>query len=300
MLIRLFFYITIFVISIHSQLFANVIFTHEYKSVEYMLGQVDAEINFGYSDNVMYINKITKFNSSFLKRFFGKVKKGRSTSEFNLKKNAIYEIDWEKEYIYKYSLNKISDPNWHKEKKKFSKQVNEFSKKRYNVNKPNISFEFHEKKEIIKNYLTSPVTIRLNLKTFDKKKNAASITNIEQTLWLTKDIKGLETYSKFNNKLSKKTGVNFYRLGSLSYILKNFNQSLDSIKENLIKIKGYPVKSHLHVKGSYIENLNTKKEKKSTMVFKDETMILKNVSVTDKLDKKMFSLPLEFAEKIIK
>ncbi|OQY00480.1 MAG: hypothetical protein B6I26_07875 [Desulfobacteraceae bacterium 4572_130] len=299
MLIRLCFYVTILIISIHSQLFADVVFIHEYKSVEYMLGKVDGEINFGYSDNVMYIDKITKFNGNFLKRFFGKVKTGRSTSEFNLKKNAVYEIDWEKEYIYKYSFDKISDPNWHKEKNKFTKQVNEFSKKRYKVDKPDIFFKFHKKKEMVKGYLTNPVTIQLNLKTFDKKKNAASITNIEQTLWLTKDIKGLKTYSEFNNKISEKTGVNSYRLGCLSYILKNFNKSIDSIKENLVKVKGYPVKSHLHVKGSYIENLNTEKEKKSTMVFKDETMILKNVLVTDKLDKKMFSPPFKFAEKII-
>jgi len=264
-----------------------------------MLGNVDGEVNIGYTDNIMYMNKIVKFNGDLSKRFFGKVKTGRTTSEFNLEKNALYETDWEKKYIYKFSLDRISDPGWHKEKAEHTKKNDEFAKKRYEVKEPEISFEFHEKKEMVSGYNTIPVTVLLYLKTLDKKKNAASVTKIVQTLWLTDDIQGYDLYSEFNNKLSKKTGVNAYRLGNMSYILKNFTKPLDSIKSDLVKIKGYPVKSRLHVEGAYIRDLDTEKEKRSSMVFKDETMILKDVSVINKLDKKMFSAPSNFAEKLV-
>ncbi len=279
--------------------FADVLFSHEYKNFEYMIGEVEGEIDIGYSEEAMYVNKIARFTGDLAKRFLGKVKTGRTTSEFNLKENALYEIDWEKEYIYKLPLETAADPEWYNKRIPNKKEIEEFSKERYDVKEPDISFEFHNEKDIINGYDAKRVTIVLLLETLDKKKNSASVTKIEQTLWLTEDIKGYDMYSEFGDKLSGKTGINPYRLGCMSYLLKNFTKPVDSIKVELAKIKGYPVKNHLRVEGSYINNLNTENEKSTNMVFKDETTILKSVSVPNELDKKKFSAPSHFAEKVV-
>lgn len=290
----------LFFLLAYSSVFGDVLFTHELQSNDYMLGRIDSQIVIGYTDQIKYTNKTTEFNGNFLKRFFGKVKTSRSTSEFNLKENIFSEVDWENAYIYTYPLDKISDPEWHKKRTPFVKEREEFTKERYMVSPPEISFDFMDTPEMIDGYSTRKVVILLTLLTHDKKKNAQSHTKIVQTLWLTDRVEGFDLYNKFNQALSLKIGVDQHRLGLLGDLLQNFPQKLDSIEKDLSKIKGYAVKSHFHMEGSYIQNFKDKPPKKSSMVLKDETMVLKTVLKTASLDAGLFAAPAEFSKKIIK
>lgn len=265
-----------------------------------MLGKTDIEMKVGYTADAKYANKETRYKSSFLKRFFGKVKVGRSTNTFNLKENTLSEVDWENAYIYTYPLASISDPEWHKKRAPFSKERETFAKERYIVKDPEILFEFYDAPEHVAGYTTRKVDIQLNLLTIDKKKNAQSITHITQSLWLTDAVKGFDLYNQFNRQLALKTGVHQHRLGVLGDLLSNYPNDLRAIENDLSKIKGYVVKSHLLIRGSYIQNRKDKPSKKSTLILKDETMTLTGVQTMAALDRSAFQPPRTFTVKTIK
>lgn len=289
----------VFLLLMCSSAVCDVLFTHEIQSDDYMLGKIDTRMRIGYTDQIKYMDKETRYKASLLKRFFGKVKVGRSTSEFNLKENTVSEVDWENEYIYTYPLASISDPDWHLKRTPFVKEREDFIKDRYEVSPPKISFEFKQDPEIIAGYSTRRVDIEVNLQTIDKKKDAQSLTRITQSLWLTDGVEGYGLYTKFNKDLSSKTGVNQYRLGLLGDLLSNLPQDLTFIENDLSRIKGYAVKSHFHIEGSYVQNFKDKPARTSTKVLKDETMILKEVLKTDTLDSSLFLPPASFSPKII-
>jgi len=290
----------VFFLLICSSAVSDVLYTHESQSDDYMLGKIDARIRIGYTDQVKYMDKETRYKASLLKRFFGKVKTGRSTSEFNLKADTISEVDWENQYIYTYPLASVCDPDWHKKRTPFVKEREEFIKDRYAVSPPKISFVFKQDPEMMNGYSTRRVDILLNLETIDKKKNARSLTRITQSLWLTDEVEGYALYTQFNQNLSSKTGVDQYRLGLIGDLLSSFPQDLTSIEQDLSKIRGYAVKSHFHVEGSYIQNFKDKPSKTSIKVLKDETMVLKAVEKTTSLDASLFLPPASFSQKLVK
>ncbi len=298
--IKRFFWLLSISLMIAPSVMADVLFTHEIQSYDYLMGNTDTRMIIGYTDGIKYTDQEVQYKASFLKRFFGKVKTGRNTSEFNLKNNTMSEIDWANRYVYTYSLDRVSDPDWHKKRAPLAKEREAFTKERYLVSPPDISFEFSDEKEIIQGYSTRRVDIRLNLRTLDKKKNTHSDTNITQSLWLTDHVKGFDQYSAFNKNLSLKTQLDPHRLGLLGDLLENYPYDLNDIADELSKIRGYAVKSHLYIEGSYIQNNSKPIPKKSTLILKEETMLLKDIMVTSALDTSLFTPPEAFAQKIVK
>lgn len=279
---------------------ADVLFTHEETSNEFMLGETSARILLGYTGDVKYTDTETRYKSSLLKRFFGKVKVGRSTSEFDLKENTVSEVDWASRYVYVYPIANISDPEWHRKRSPMIKERREIVEQRYEVSPPKISFEFSKEPITINGYSTKRVDIKLNLETTDKKKNAKSLTRITQSLWLCTEVKGYNIYTRFNNELAKKTGVNGYRLGLLADLLSYYPQDIATIEDELSRIDGYAVKARFLLEGSYIQNFADKAPKRTDQVFKEETSVLTGVQETSSLDSSLFVPPESFARKKIK
>ncbi|RAM01490.1 hypothetical protein DO021_13465 [Desulfobacter hydrogenophilus] len=279
---------------------ADVLFTHEEKSNEFMLGETSARTLVGYTGDVKYADKKTRYESGLLKRFFGKVKTGRNTSEFDLKANTVSEVDWANRYVYVYPIANISDPEWHRKRSPMIKERRELVEQRYEVSPPQISFEFSKEPETVNGYSTKRVDIKLNLETTDKKKNAKSLTRITQSLWLSTEVKGYDLYTNFNKALSRKTGVNGYRLGLLGDLLSYYPQDLASIEDDLARVDGYTVKAKFLLEGSYIQTFEDKPPKKTDKVFKDETSVLTRVQEIPSLDSSLFLAPESFARKKIK
>lgn len=279
---------------------ADVLFTHEETSHDFMLGETSAKVLLGYTHDVKYTDKLTCYQSGFLKRFFGKVKTGRNTSQFDLKENTVSEVDWENRYVYVYAIANISDPEWHRKRNPMMKERRELIEQRYEVSPPMISFEFSEEPETVNGYSTKKVVIKLNLETTDKKKNAKSITRITQSLWLSTEVKGYDLYTNFNEALSRKTGVNCHRLGLSGDLLSYYPLDLTSIEDDLSRVCGYAVKARFLLEGSYIQNFADKPPKKTDKVFKDQTTVLTCVQETSSLDSSLFLPPESFARKEIK
>ncbi len=279
---------------------ADVLFTHKIQSHDWMLGETSALMQVGYTDAAKYMDKETRYQGSLLKRFFGKVKTVRETSEFDLKGNYVSEVDWENRYVYVYPIDQISDPQWYNKRNPLAKEREEFLKDRYEVSPPRISFEFHDEPETVNGYSTRRVDVHLNLETFDKKKNAKSLTQITQSLWLTTEVDGYDLVMKFNKDLSNKTGVDRYRLGLLGDLLSYFPQDLADIETDLSKIDGYAVKSQFRLEGAYVQNYEDKPAKRIDKVLKEETTVLTKVLETAALDSNLFAAPESFARKPIK
>ena len=279
---------------------ADVLFTHEEKSHDFMLGETSATIRLGYTGDTKHTDRQTRYQSGLLKRFFGKVKTGRNTSTFDMKENTISEVDWENRYIYVYAIEDISNPEWHRKTSPMAAERRELVEQRYEVAAPRISFEFSRDPETVNGYLTRRVDIRLNLETHDKKKDAKSLTRITQSLWLSTKVKGYDLYTNFNRALCKKTGVNRHRLGLLADLLSYYPQDLASIETDLSRINGYAVKTKFLVEGSYIQNFADKPPKRTDKVFKNETCVLTSVQETPSLDPSLFRAPESFAVKKIK
>ncbi|MCG8564645.1 MAG: hypothetical protein MI747_06135 [Desulfobacterales bacterium] len=278
---------------------ADVLFTHEIQSYDYMLGKTDARMHVGYTQGVKYTDKETRYTSGLLKRFFGKVKTGRSTSEFNLKTGRVAEVDWENEYVYAYPLARISDPDWHRKQTPFAREREEFVKDRYTVSEPVISFEFGEEPEQVNGYAAQRVDIQLELSTLDKKKNAQSITHITQSLWLSREVAGCEFHDQFNRELASRTGVDRHRLGLLGDLLSHFPRELSAIEGDLARISGYAVKSRFAMEGSYVRHFADQPSKTTTKLLKEETMELASASETPALDLALFQAPASFALKMV-
>lgn len=271
---------------------ADVLYIHDYRITEYVVGTKDAELAVGYADQGMFIDKISKYTGSWMKRIFGEEKEHRETTQFLLDKNQIIEIDWYKGGIIVLPFENLKDITWIKEQQKNFELADEILRERYKVLKPELSINILPKKEKFSEYLCMGVEANLRLETRDLKKKAASVTLVRQKLWLSDAVPGFNQHNDFHNKLAEKLGLDAERLGNLSFLLRYWNGSLDPVREHLKNVRGYPVRSLLTVEARYTTGTDTDSPKTVSKQIKEELIRLKKVDL-NKLDKKRF-MPSEF------
>jgi hypothetical protein len=271
----------------------DVLFIHDYKMKEYVIGEKEAELAAGYSPGGMFIDQKTKYTGSWMKRLFGGVEEKRETTHFLPDRNEIREIDWHREEIIVYPLQDIANVMRSQEQKKGNKELEEFLKERYQVAEPQLSIRTLPEKEKVGAYLCRQVEASLRLETKDLKKNAASITLVQQKLWVSDEVPGFAEYNDFHKKLAQKTGLDAERLGCLSFLLRYWQGSLDPVRERLNQVKGYPVKRILTVEGQYIKDVGTDSSKTHSFQIKEEFMQLREV-LLEKLDESRFNPPADF------
>ncbi len=279
---------------------ADVLFTHDCTSDEYFMGTQETVLAVAYTKNAMYVDQNIRYTGNWMKRFFGKVKEQRDTTHFLLDKNQIREIDWKKGSIQIYPFKKIKDSGWIKGKTQRMEGANEIIDARYKVLDPVFRIKFLPGTKKINGYECNKIEATLKLETRDIKKGAASITLIRQDLWVSYEVPGYDQFAGFMEKLAKKLGLEAARMGNLNFLLRYWHGSLDPIKDSLEKIKGYPVKNSFIVEAKYIKNIDDKKPEIIKKQIKKETITLKEVKVSDKLDVSGFMETGPFQEVIVK
>jgi hypothetical protein len=277
---------------------ADVLFVHDYKSTEYLMGSQEAELLAGYTGQAMFIDKKAKYTGRVMEAFLGKDKEVRETTHFLLDKDQIREIDYYKGKVIVYPLERLSDANWIKRKEKLDKDTADIIRERYRTVPPKLSVTIHPQTETIGGYVCRRVEADLRLETIDVKKKSSSVTLVKQKLWVSTKVPGYGEYNAFQRKLAKRLGLDALRAGNMSVLLGYWDGSLDSIRNSLKEVKGYPVKSITTVEGLYTAGIDTDSPKTNTMQLKEESVELKKVSA-ERLHEDRFTAPSEFGVTVV-
>ncbi|MFH1079741.1 MAG: hypothetical protein V1766_05710 [Pseudomonadota bacterium] len=278
---------------------ADVLFIHDFKATEFVMGKQDAELLIGYTDQAMFIDKKIRYSGEMMTTIFGKVKEGRETTHFLLDKDQIREVDYHKGRIIVFPFERLSDISWIKQKQEISEEAaQQIIKERYRISEPVLSVKILPQKEKMNGYLCHLVEAELRLETVDVKKNSSSVTLARQKIWVSEAVPGYTQYRAFHNKLAKRLGVDSVRLGCLSGMLRYWDGSLDPIRKSIKDVKGYPVKSIISVEGRYTAGVGTASAKTSSGQIREESMELREV-LTDKPVKTRFPEPSGFGVTVV-
>jgi hypothetical protein len=278
---------------------ADVLYIHTYKATEYLLGKQEADLLIGYTDQAMYIDKNIRYVGTMMTTLFGKVKEGRETAHFLLDKDQIREMDYHGGKILVFTFDRLTDVNWLKQKQKISEADAEIIRERYRVSEPLLSVKILPRKEEMNGYTCQVVEAELRLETVDIKRNSSSVTLVKQKLWVSEAVPGYPQYRAFHQKLAKRLGFEAVRLGGLSGVLRYWDGSLDPIRKSIKDVKGYPVKSVIHVEGIYTAGVGTASAKTNSANLKDESVELRE-ALTDKPVKSRFPEPSNFGMTVVK
>lgn len=278
---------------------ADVLYIHDYKATEYLMGTQEADLLIGYTEQAMFIDKNIRYTGKMMTTLFGKTKEGRETTHFLMDQDQIREMDYHKGKIIIFPFEKLTDINWIKQKQKISAAEADLIRERYRVSEPVLSVKILPGKQEVGGYSCRRVEAHLRLETIDIKRNSSSVTLIRQDLWVSEDVPGYAQYQAFHEKLAGRLGFDAVRLGGLSGLLRYWDGSLDPIRKSIKDVKGFPVKSVIHVEGRYIAGLGTASEKTSSVVLKEETVELRE-ALTDKPVKPRFPEPSGFGVTVVK
>ena len=271
----------------------DALFVNDYAVDEILLGKKEAVLTTGYTDQAMYVEKETRFTGSWMKRFFGEVKEEKSSTFFLLAENQIREIDWQNGRIYVFPFERLSDIGWIKQKKNEYTDVAEIIKARYQVKTPEVTISIRPQKETVQGIDCQVAEARLRLETFDRKKNAASVTLVDQILWVSEAVPGFAAYQQFHQRLARRLGLEAERLGCFNFMLRYWDGPLSPIRQKLDSVRGYPVQSHLTVQAQYTTGVGTDSPKTITKQLKTESVTLREVRL-EKIDESRYREPDDF------
>ncbi len=272
---------------------ADALFVNDYQVDEYLLGKKEARLSVGYTRQSMFVEKTTRFTGGWMKRFFGEVKEEKVATFFLLAENQIREIDWQNNRIYVFPFDHLTTIQWIKEKKDAYQGVSEIIKDRYKVKVPQLSIQIRKDRETIQGFVCRVADAHLRLETVDRKKNATSVTLVDQTLWVSEAVPGFDDYQKFHEHLARRLGLEAERLGCFNFILRYWDGSLDPIHEQLSRVRGYPVQTRLTVRAQYTTGADTDTPKTITKQLKSEAVTLKEVNL-QKIDPALYVDPENF------
>ncbi len=161
---------------------------------------------------------------------------------------------------------------------------------RYQVQAPRLTITSDEGEERLGPYRCRLVRAHLQLDTFDRLREAHSVTEVQQDLWLSDEVPGLEESLRVHQSLGDLLGLEKERFGPLSFLLSYWQGSLQPIAGDVAKVRGYPVKSAVRVTAHYIPKEG--ESKKVSRVVNEETSLLKEVIPA--LDKALYAVPPHF------
>lgn len=283
-----------FLIGIVAPCQSEVVFVHDVKNHEFIMGDQEVEIIIGYGPESMLIDMETRYTGSWMKRLFGKVEKDRETTLVLLEKDEIREVDWSRDKIIVFPLTNLADIKWVSHKMAIPKEAQEIIEKRYKVLDPQFSLNTFPEYQEVNGYRCRVVEVLLRLETLDLRKNASSVTLVKQRLWLADDAPGYKEQLNFHRRLAERLGLDAERLGNLNFILRYWKGSLEPIKELLAQAKGFRVKSILTVDAQYITQKDSLTPKLITKRLKDETIQLRDIR-QERTDQSLFQLPDHFS-----
>jgi hypothetical protein len=256
---------------------AEALLVYDIKTNDSFTGEKEAVMKTAFTPRAMYVDIQTRFIGSWMKRIFGKVTESRETTHFLLDEGQIHEVNYSRGNVRVTPLDQIADVAWVSEKSARPAGVEEMIKERYTVEPGQFQITPTDIRAVINGFEAQRIDATLRLETYDKKKNASSVTLVKQELWVTRTLPQYGVYQAFFEALASQMGLEAERLKGLGSILQYWEGSLDPIRDQLDASKGLPVKSVTSVEAVYTKNVGTPKSETIRKQIKSETLLLKSV-----------------------
>ncbi len=256
---------------------AEALLVYDIKTDDAFTGEKEAVMQKAFVSRAMYVDVKTRFIGSWMKRIFGKVTESRDTTHFLLDERQIREVNYSRGNVRVTPLDQIADVDWVSEKSARPTGVEEMIKERYTVAPGQFQITPAGDRAVINGYEAQRIDATLRLETYDKKKNASSVTLVKQELWVTRALPQYGVYQAFFEALATEMGLDAERLKGLNSILQYWEGSLDPIRDQLSASEGIPVKSVTSVEALYTKHVGTPKSETIRKRIKTETLLLNSV-----------------------
>ena len=256
---------------------ARVTFVHDIHSRELFLGEQHEEEWTSYTSGEMYTDRNKRYSGKWMRKLFGKEKEHRQTTHVCLEQGEIRQVDYERNRIVLYPLERIADVEWVEQKLGRDEQTQAMIQERYQVLEPQLQVLPLGERETLGGHWCRLVESTLRQETVDHRKDARSVTLIRQKLWLADNIPGHETRLQFHERLASALGFESERLGNLSFLLRHWKGPLDPIRHMLAHVQGFPVKSEITVEARYTTGAGSQNPRTITRVIKEETRVLREI-----------------------
>ncbi len=268
----------------------DVTFVHEVEAEDLFTGKKTLTLTTSYRADGMYMDQQRRYTGSWWRLLFGGVREDRRTVILSPVSHDIREIDWGREKCRIFSLDRLKDPEWLRSLEKPREEFVPLMADRYEVRAPEVTIRVEETLETVGTYPCRRVSARLRQETYDRLRDAHSVTEVEQNLWVSDEVPGLGEASRVQRQLASVLGMEAERLGPLSSLLSYWQGALQPIAEDLAKVRGYPVKSTVRVTAHYIPKEG--ESKKVSRVVNEETSFLKEVF--PQFDEDRYKVPPHF------
>lgn len=268
----------------------DVTFVHEVEAEDLLTGKKSLTLTTSYRADGMYMDQKRHYTGSWMRLLFGGVREDRRTVIISLASQDIREVDWGRDKCRIFPLERLKDPAWMHSLEKAREDHVPLMADRYEVRAPELTIKVEPDLETLGAYRCRRVSARLRQDTYDRLRDAHSITEVQQDLWISGDVPGLAEGSGVQAQLAAMLGMEVERLGPLSFLLSYWQGPLDPIAADVAKVQGYPVKSKVRVTAHYVPQEG--ESKKASRVVNEETSVLKEVIPA--FEESLFVVPSHF------
>ncbi|SHF84975.1 hypothetical protein SAMN02745206_02780 [Desulfacinum infernum DSM 9756] len=254
---------------------ADVLYVHSVEANRFWTGEEKGTLRVAYRRDAVLYDLQKAYTGSWMQRLFGEAKKERRSTLFLIDAGEIRDVAWASDKAFVYPLERVKDAQWLRSLVQTVPEVEEVVSQRYEVRPPRLTVTETREEQRVEGYPCRKVVAHLQLETFDRKKNAVSITEVRQVMWLSQDVPGAADRLAARRSLSQRLGLDAERLGNLGSLLEYWEGPLDPIRSELEKVHGYPVKTRVEVDARY-EPLDGKGRRVKKRI-KEEALVLKEV-----------------------
>ncbi len=271
---------------------AEVLYVHHLEGTRFWTGKEEATLRVAYTEKGIFFDLQKIYLGGWIRRLFGESKKERRSTLILFEPGEIREVAWASDRVYVYPLERLKDVQWITSLATRDADEEKVVSDRYEIHKPRLTVQEMPVAETVAGYSCRRVEARLRLETYDRRKRALSATDVVQTLWLSEQVPGIRQRQALQSRLGRMLGLEAERLGNLGSLLSYWQGSLESIRPELDKVQGYPVKTHVRVTAHYVPKDAPKK--KVSKVIKEETIVLQKVMMHVPED--FIEVPSQFTE----
>ncbi|ROQ89554.1 hypothetical protein [Desulfosoma caldarium] len=268
----------------------DVTFVHEVEAEDLLTGKKSLTLTRSYRADGIYMDQKRHYTGSWLQLLFGGVREDRRTVIISLASGDIREVDWGRDKCRIFPLERLKDSAWIHSLEKAREDHVPLRADRYEVRAPELTVKVEPDLETVGGYRCRRVSARLRQDTYDRLREAHSVTEVEQDLWVSSEVPGLAERVSVQAQLAARLGIEAERLGPLSFVLSYWQGPMESIAADVAKVQGYPVKSMVRVTAHYVPKEG--EFKKASRVVNEETSVLKKV--VPAFEETLFVVPSHF------